>query len=127
MDVGPPLEQHLRELEERLFHADVRGARDDLAILLDDRFVEFSKSGRIYDKDGVVNALESEALQPSPRTFDPITDFKARLLGPGFVLVTYHVSEHAGHAPIDSLRSSIWTSSEGRWRLLFHQGTPIPK
>ncbi len=129
MDVGPPLEQHLRDLEARLLEPKVRGAPDDLAILLDDGFVEFSKSGRIYDKDGVVKALQSEVLQPSPRTFEPIADFKARLLGPGVVLVTYRVTEHAGHghAPTDSLRSSIWTSSEGRWRILFHQGTPAPK
>ncbi|MDP9000503.1 MAG: nuclear transport factor 2 family protein [Myxococcota bacterium] len=102
MDVGPPLEQHLRDLEARLLEPKVRGAPDDLAILLDDGFVEFSKSGRIYDKDGVVKALQSEVLQPSPRTFKADRRLQGQIAGAG---------GRPGHVPRDRTRGS-WSRAD---------------
>ena len=34
--------------------------------------------------------------------------------------------EVAGAPSVRRLRSSIWIRRDGRWRLAFHQGTPVP-
>ena len=49
----------------------------------------------------------------------PTAEMTGRLVAPGLVLLTY-VSDPDGRA---ARRSSLWRRSEGRWRMLFHQGT----
>jgi hypothetical protein len=125
----PSLERHLRDLEERLLGPQTRGDACEVAALLDEGFVEFGTSGRVYDRATVATALERQSQEPVPRTFESITDFGARLLASGVVLVTYRVHERAGAgelpgASLASLRSSIWRLGDGGgWRMVFHQGT----
>jgi hypothetical protein len=47
-------------------------------------------------------------------------------LAPGVVLVTYNAvrQDESEEQLAYSLRSSIWRLSEGRWQMIFHQGTP---
>jgi len=53
-----------------------------------------------------------------------IEDFEAMELAADAVLVTYKVTlRRKGAESASSLRSSIWLKREGRWRILFHQGT----
>jgi hypothetical protein len=115
------LEQHLRDLEERLLQPGVRKSAEEVAALLDDDFVEFGGSGRIFDRQQVVEALRAE----SPVRLS-LTDFKAVLLAPDVSLATYRAIRHgdSGEPPVHSLRSSIWKLIEGRWLMVFHQGTP---
>ena len=47
-----------------------------------------------------------------------------RQLAPDLGLVTYRVTRN-GNPDTHSLRSLIWRRTDGHWRLLFHQGTPI--
>jgi hypothetical protein len=53
---------------------------------------------------------------------------RTSVLAPGVVLATYRLawSEGGYEAPKQSLRSSIWKLIEGRWQMVFHQGTPSP-
>jgi hypothetical protein len=44
----------LRELEERLLASDVRSSREDVSDLLADDFVEFGRSGRVYDRQQTI-------------------------------------------------------------------------
>lgn len=44
------LENHLRELEERLLQTDVRKSPEELDQLLADDFVEIGSSGRLFNK-----------------------------------------------------------------------------
>lgn len=108
--------QIFRDLEERLLRPEVRNSALLLDELLDDDFTEFGSSGRIYDKQVVIDSLLSESPTSSPPT---LSGFKARLLAPDVALLTYRIVE------TNTLRSSIWKSSGGRWKLLFHQGTKI--
>jgi hypothetical protein len=111
----------LRRLEERLLDLAVRASGEEVAALLADDFVEFGGSGRVFGKQQIVEALRVES--PVRRT---LADFRARWLAPGVVLVTYRVSRHdADGGAVPSLRSSVWERVEGRWRLVFHQGTPV--
>jgi len=121
MHADRSLEQHLRSLEERLLQPGIRKSAEEVAALLDDEFVEFGSSGRIFDKQQVVEGLQAE----SPVRLS-LTDFKAVLLAPDVALATYRAIRYgdSGEPPIHSLRSSVWKLIEGRWSMVFHQGTP---
>ncbi|PON17247.1 DUF4440 domain-containing protein [Candidatus Entotheonella serta] len=120
METDPPLAEHLRDLEERLFQPDVRQSAVAVAELLADGCVEFGSSGRVYSRESILEALRHEA--PAQRS---LTDFKTLVLAPDVVLVTYRAVCQLGHeaSPITSLRSSIWQRIDGRWQMRFHQGT----
>src|SRR5690349_25111573 len=109
--------QALRDLEERLLHPSVRASADEVATLLADEFIEFGSSGRIYDKQQTIRLLQQEQGDAQLT----MAEFSARKLSVDVVLVTYRVVES------QTIRSSIWSFQEGRWRMVFHQGTKIGK
>ena len=115
----------LRELEERLLDPAVRRDRAQVEALLDDEFREFGKSGRAFDKAGVLDLLEQEAeLQYTLG----LEEFAAATLAEGVVLVTYcsvWTDLERGDV-VRARRSSIWVLRAGGWKMRFHQGTRIP-
>jgi hypothetical protein len=120
MELAASLREHLRELEEQLLRPDARRSRQALDELLSDEFVEFASDGVAYDKGQVIDALEREA--PCRRS---LTDFQIVPLAENVILATYRATRQnvASNEIVDSLRSSIWTQRDGRWQMLFHQGT----
>ena len=120
MEAAESLREHIRQLEERLLRPDVRRARETLAGLLASEFTEFASDGVAYSKDQVIEALEREA--PYVRS---LTDFRIVVLAETVVLATYCTNRQnvTLNDSVVSLRSSIWTLRDGRWQLLFHQGT----
>jgi hypothetical protein len=111
----------LRQLEERLLQPEVRRSAADVAELLADEFIEFGSSGRVFNKQQIIESLQHE--EPARRS---MTEFRSTLLAPGVILTTYRVVRlnPSGARPTSSLRSSIWRLQDGRWKLVFHQGTP---
>ncbi len=107
--------QELEELERQLQQPGVRNDPEMVTALLASEFVEFGSSGRIWHKCEIVEALRHERKTPAIR----IRSFRAQLLAPEVMLVTYVAS-----SPAETLRSSIWVHRDGRWQMLFHQGTP---
>jgi len=115
----------LRRLEEELLNPEVRRSPDQVGDLLSDDFVEFGSSGGVFNKQQVIEALEQEG--PSdPAIRLSLVDFTARRLASDVVLVTYRIIQKGGPGTRQEsrLRSSIWKSIEGRWQMVFHQGTP---
>lgn len=112
----------LIEQEEKLLSPGWRTSREAVAELLADDFVEFSRSGGIYDRDQTIAALAVERPVFVRRAFD----FRISLLGETAALLTYRSVRRSTSDPNEeqSLRSSIWVRDQGRWRLRFHQGTP---
>ena len=110
----------LRELELSLHRAEIRSSRERAAQLLADDFVEFGRSGTVYDKNLLLDLLAQErGASPPP----PVADFAVRFLAPTVALVTYRTL-----APKrETLRSSIWRLEGSRWCMTFHQGTAIPQ
>ncbi len=120
MEMDKSVEEHLRHLEERLLQPDVRKAAEEVAELLAEEFIEFGSSGRIFHREQIIEGLQSE-----PTRQRSLTNFRTSTLAPDVVLATYRVIRHGPteEPPEHSLRSSIWKLIDGRWRMLFHQGT----
>jgi hypothetical protein len=115
------VQERIRLLELRLLDPRTRRSPAVLASLLADEFVEFGSSGRTYDKQQVVQALP----QASGERY-VLSDFQVRLLGAGVALATYRTAYYGRgqETPRHALRSSVWVSRDGRWQMIFHQGTP---
>ena len=110
----------IRKLEERLLKPSVRHSVQDVSGLLADEFIEYGSSGRIFTKKQVVEGLQSEG----PVELS-LSDFKAKPLASGVILATFRgVKREPGGQKSYSLRSSIWQLIDGKWQIVFHQGTP---
>jgi hypothetical protein len=111
----------LFRLERALAERDHAAVRGGLGALLDPDFLEFGSSGRTWDRAETIEALLPQAA-PGPLDF---RDWTARPLAEGVVLVTYTLSEASHGGWRTTRRSSVWHARDGRWQLLFHQGTPV--
>ena len=114
------LHAHLQELEKRLSQPEVRRSARDLRELLAEDFREFGSSGRVFNRQHIIEALQNE--QPWELSLD---HFQAVSLASDLVLVTYRgTHKRVGAAEASySLRSSIWRLRDGKWQAVFHQGT----
>ncbi|HVN83698.1 MAG TPA: DUF4440 domain-containing protein [Candidatus Binatia bacterium] len=113
-----PVEQLLEGYERSLLDPSVRKS-EVVSALLADSFVEFGSSGRVCTKAQVVASLRAE----SPVAVSA-SQFEVRLLASHIALVTYRAQSHT-EPPIHTLRSSLWQHCEGKWQIVFHQGTRI--
>lgn len=112
----------LRQLEECLLQPEFRRNRAAVDALLADDFTEFGSSGRAFTKQEILTLLETE----TPILLR-LADFRAHVLAPDVALVVYRSVRPDGPPTPGAafLRSSLWVRREGRWQMLFHQGTPI--
>lgn len=114
------LQEQLLALEKQLAEPAVRREPKLLTSLLADEFVEFGSSGRIYNKEQIISTLVHQAAGEIS-----ICDLKMLPIAPQAALVTYKATINAEHKTIHSLRSSLWLLREGRWQIVFHQGTTV--
>jgi len=105
----------LRELEEQLLQTAFRHNRQAVSKLLADDFCEFGSSGRVWNKQQILDLLETE--ESFTYTLD---DFRAIELPCDTALVTYRLkTQRSSEAGRSTLRSSIWVMRDGRWQVLF--------
>lgn len=120
------LKQRLFALELELLEPATRASVARLSALLDEAFVEFAASGRCLDRQALLQELPAEAGAVRYRAFD----LQAWLPASDLAQVRYRSERRDGDydgAPVrHALRSSLWRRRDGEWRMLFHQGTPIP-
>ncbi|MCO5388548.1 MAG: DUF4440 domain-containing protein [Desulfosporosinus sp.] len=114
------LYEQIYNLEDRLLQPEIRHSGEEISRLLADDFVEFGVSGRTFDKLQVV-----EELPHSPPVPVIIKEFQVKILSPDVVLATYRAvkTNESREEMRNSLRSSIWKFLDGRWQMVFHQGT----
>lgn len=124
MEIELTLSEQLFRLEDRLLQPEVRQSKDEIAKLLADDFIEFGSSGRIFDKTQVLEGLPQSPIIPMT-----IEKFQIKCLSENVALVTYRVvkTEEPCEEMRYSLRSSIWKLMDGRWQMIFHQGTRMPE
>lgn len=112
--------------EEELLQSEVRKDANKIADLISEDFVEFTSSGY------VANYIKGEVFQGKDDNTElnwELKDFKMKELSNDYVLATYKVIKHneADESKKYSLRSSIWHNIDGKWKMMFHQGTLTSK
>jgi hypothetical protein len=115
------IEKLLLHQEKRLLQQETRKSVKEINSMLADTFFEIGSSGRVFNKQQIIEGLQTE----SPSIYK-LENFKTFDLAPDVVLVTYRVSrlnDLLEQAPAHSLRSSIWKFIDGQWQMVFHQGT----
>jgi hypothetical protein len=110
----PGTAELIRRLEEELLLPEVRKSAARVAALLAEEFVEIGSSGRIYDKQQIIDRLQREQWTGALYT---VSDFLTRQLAPDLILAIYRIVES------NTIRSSIWKTTSIGWRMVFHQGT----
>ncbi|MDK4711816.1 DUF4440 domain-containing protein [Rhizobium sp. CNPSo 4039] len=126
MDVSQHELEEIRLLEQKLHLPQTRQSPAIVAELLAEGFLEFGSSGTVYDdRDELISLL---AAEKSEEGAPPIIsrDYAFRPISPDAVLVTYRSIREARENDQErhTLRSSIWQRIDGRWQMIFHQGTP---
>lgn len=116
------LAQELIDLEKSLFADEVRSSLEKAAALLHDDFIEISQSGRRYGKAEV---LDSFARNPASGSQYKASEFQVRLLAGDLAQVLFETISipKSDTVPRRALRSSVWKFHDGRWQMIFHQGT----
>ena len=120
--MGAPVTQDdldiVRDCERALLTGAVRGDRLSAGLLLHADYREYGRSGRVWDKNAVLDMMQDTAELVQLRA----EDLEAVPLGDDVVLVTYDSVTPQARAH----RSSVWVRESGRWQVRFHQGTPVP-
>ena len=118
---GDGTEAELRGLEEGLWRPETRFDEAWVRRVLAPEFLEFGRSGRVYDLEATVST------EPAPFTAVlPLPGFTVRRPAHDVALVTYlsRVTSEEGRE-VAANRSSLWVRHDDGWRLHFHQGTPV--
>ena len=115
----------IRSLEEALHRPFVRRSRDALEQLLAQNFVEFGSSGAMYRRDELIARLvQEDDVESQEQSKMNAFDYVLTSISDDAFLLTYrtrHWEEDGTQRHV--LRSSIWKDMDGRWQMLFHQGT----
>jgi hypothetical protein len=118
---NPRMLDLFRDLEEKLLRQETRNSPGEVATLLHPDFFEFGGSGTVWNRQQTIDRLAQE--HPMERS---LTDLSVGSLAADVTLVTYRAvgRDLASGNEWHSLRSSIWKLRDGRWQVIFHQGTP---
>jgi hypothetical protein len=115
----------IRALEEALHRSEIRRSKTAVGALLADGFVEFGSSGRVYQRQEMIDLLAREG-ETSDGARLLATDFEMRAVAEDTVLLTYRTRRTTLRGiERQVMRSSIWQKTEAGWQMLFHQGTVV--
>ncbi|MFD7855835.1 DUF4440 domain-containing protein [Streptomyces microflavus] len=107
------------EGELRLLDPVVRASADLLASLLHTGFREIGTSGRLWNRETIIEALTADdAPRPGPLT-------ASRMQGVELCSDLVHLTFDTESKGLRSHRSSLWRLTGAGWRLYFHQATPF--
>lgn len=115
--------QTIYALENDLLKPEIRNSPEKLQELLDENFIEYCASGKIYQyKKGEI--IEKSRIYAQEKW--EIMDFSVHLVAENVISARYKLYKYnlEGQKPLISLRSSIWKFSGDNWKMMFHQGTP---
>lgn len=106
------------ELENELLKSETRKSAEKLSKLLSEDFIEYCSSGTIYHYN------KGDIFDEGSTSYE-IEEFTTKQLSNDCILATYKVIKHneLNEDKKYSLRSSIWKLSDGKWKMIFHQGT----
>lgn len=104
-------------LEKSLLTLSTRTSIEQLQLLLCEDFIEFSSSGKVYNKEDILKSLPNE----DERNLE-MYSVSCKKLSDDSIFITYKLFENC---TLHSLRSSIWIYNHSMkgWQMIFHQGT----
>lgn len=111
------LEQEILEYEKIFFKKEFCGNLQNLEDRIHHEFIEFGKSGQIYNKNEIIKHLNK---LDSDRNIH-ILNFKIKELRNNLIMANYISYEN--ETELMALRTSIWIKDKIHWKLYFHQGT----
>ena len=116
------IEKHIFELENELLKTETRQSAEKISELLSDDFIEFCSSGNIY-KYNKGDVFEKNINLPEIKW--ELRQFTTKQLSNECIMTTYKAIKHIhlNESMKYSLRSSIWKCIDGKWKMIFHQGT----
>jgi hypothetical protein len=106
-------------LERELQTVECRGDRARIIALLAEDFLEVGASGQVWDLGSTLELLDAESLDDG---VIEVHDLTGRVIGDGMVMARWD-SDRAGRR---ARRTSLWRRDRLGWRLVHHQGTPLP-
>lgn len=111
------MKDYFLNLELLLLSREVRASQEILSKLLDDDFLEFGSSGKIYNKEIIIEKLPNSEFSQTD-----ISEFSIFEISENFIQTRFKTREEKR----TSLRSSLWKKySDDDWKMIFHQGTVI--
>lgn len=120
------IKEELFKLENALLQPEVRNSTEKSNEILADDFIEYCSSGYEYhqNKEETVNGTVI-----SNKVYGRIIDFEIKELSSDCVQATYKMIKdyEENEDRKYTLRSSIWKYRDGKWKMIFHQGTLVPK
>ncbi|MBN8827965.1 MAG: DUF4440 domain-containing protein [Sphingobacteriia bacterium] len=116
----------LNELKARepiFHHPDKFGkTKEDILNQICDEFWEVGASGTVYTIDDAIGTLLERYNDPNYEDIWETSDFKVTEISEGNYLLTYILVQNHTRR---TRRSTIWRKVNGRWKILYHQGTVI--
>lgn len=112
----------VKQLEVELHQPMVRSDAERARTLLHKSFVECGRSGRIFNRNEILEELSEEKSGVSIWS----QDFVGEEISDGVILLTYlstHINSN-GELSRHTFRSSLWQQTPHGWQVRFHQGTP---
>lgn len=113
------LSEMILEYESDFFSKSFCDNKQNLENRIHDDFIEFGKSGQMFNKTSIINFLNN---LDENRDIE-IENFKLKNVSHN-VLMAHYISNEK-EIKIKALRTSIWVYEDSDWKLYFHQGTII--
>ncbi len=106
---------------EPIFHRPEWGTtRADFSRMMAEDFWEVGASGKVYEREFVLELLEERHRTPQKESLQP-SDFRIRQVGADTYLLHYDLLQGERR----TRRTTVWERSAGGWQIVFHQGTVI--
>ena len=113
----------IRANEQRLLLPEVRRSREELENLLGEDFYEVGSSGRLFDRQTIMETMITESRRELI-----MKEFQATVLADNVILTTYRILRLIEDQTTASSRhSSVWKKRGDSWWMIYHQGTLEPK
>lgn len=109
---------------EPIFHHPEKFGTSEEAIRdqMCEAFWEVGASGNVYQKEDVINTLQERYNDPSYEDVWEVSDFELTQIASDNYLLTYVLIQDNIRV---TRRSTIWRKEEGKWKILYHQGTIV--
>lgn len=113
----------LAELSARepIFHRREHGtSREALLDMTSEDFWEIGASGKPYSRDFVIRTLLERYRENEEADFS-CSEFRIRQLAEDLYQLNYLLRQPGRLTQ----RTTLWRRNGGRWKIVFHQGTPV--